>query len=120
MPFGVVGFGDNEEQATKCHDTNLESFMKSCEEKGIHLKAEKAQLRKQKVPFIGHFATGEGLQVDPTKVKTICEMPPLTDVAAVQRLLGFVKYQSKFLPHLVEITKLRERTNTKGHGVGMG
>ena len=35
--FMVVGFGDNEKQATKSHDTNLESFMKRCEEKGIHL-----------------------------------------------------------------------------------
>ena len=109
--FMVVGFGDNEEQATKSHDTNLESFMKRCEEKGIHLNAEKAQLRKHKVPFIGHIATGEGLQVYPAKVKAICEMPPPTDVAAVQRLLGFVQYLSKFLPHLADITKpLRELT----------
>ena len=72
---------------------------------------EKTQLRKQRVPFIRHITTGEGLQVDPVKVKAICEMPPPTDVAAVQRLLGFVQYLSKFLPHLADITKpLRELT----------
>ena len=86
--------------------------MKHGEEKGIHFNAEKAQLRKQKVPFIGHIATGEGLQVDPAKVKAIYEMPPLTDVAAMQRLLGFVQYLSKFLSHFADIiTKLlRELT----------
>ena len=72
---------------------------------------EKTQLRKQRVPFIRPITTGEGLQVDPAKVKAICEMPPPTDVAAVQRLLGFVQYLSKFLPHLADITKpLRELT----------
>ena len=37
------------------------------------------------------------------------EMPPPTDVAAVQHLLGLAQYLSKFLPHLSDITKpLRE------------
>ena len=55
--------------------------------------------------------SGEGLKVDPTKVRAVCEMPPPTDVVAVQRLLGFVQYLSKFLPHLSEMTKqLRDLT----------
>ena len=85
--------------------------MKHCEEEGIHLSAEKAQLRKQRVPFIGHITTGE--EVDPAELKAICEMPPPTDVAAVQRLLGFVQYLSKFLPHLSDVTKLlKEKRDT--------
>lgn len=47
----------------------------------------------------------EGLKLDPTKVRAVCEMPPPTDVVAVQRLLGFVQYLSEFLPHLSEMTK---------------
>ena len=81
-------------------------------EKCSTLNAEKVQLRKQSVPFIGHVATGEGLRVDPDKVKAIQgEMPTPKDVAAVQRLLGLAQYLSKFLPHLSDITKpLRELT----------
>ena len=38
-------------------------------------------------------------------------MPQPDNVAAVQRLLGLAQYLSKFLPHLVDITKLlRELT----------
>ena len=109
--FMVVGYGDNGEQASQSHDANLEAFLQRCEERRIHLNAEKARLRKHQVPFIGHIASGEGLKVDPTKVRAVCEMPPPTDVAAVQRLLGFVQYLSKFLPHLSEMTKpLRDLT----------
>ena len=57
------------------------------------------------------MVTSEGLQVDPYKVKAIVEMPPPTDVAGVQRLLGLAQYLSKFLPHLSDLTKLlRELT----------
>ena len=58
------------------------------------------------------MVTSEGLQVDPYKVKAIVEMPPPTDVAGVQHLLGLAQYLSKFLPHLWDLTKLlRELTH---------
>jgi len=48
------------------------------------------------VPFIGHVATAQGVQVDPHKVQAILEMlPPV----------------SKFMRHLSDVTKpLRELT----------
>ena len=65
----------------------------------------------KEVPFIGHVATGEGLRPDPSKVRAIREMPPLDNVAGIQRILGMCQYLSKFLPHLSDITKpLRDLT----------
>jgi len=61
--------------------------------------------------LIGHVATANGLQVDPHKVKAILDMPPPGDVAGVRRILGFVQYLSKFMPHLSDMTKpLRDLT----------
>ena len=109
--FIVVGCGDTLEQATLDHDTNLATFLERCEERHLKLNINKIQLRLPQVPFIGHVATPQGLQVDPHKVQAIMKMPSLEDVAAVQRLLGFVQYLSKFLPHLSDLTKpLRELT----------
>ena len=66
---------------------------------------------KAKSVVIGHVATAKGLCVDPNKVQAIMEMPPPSDVAAVQRLLGLAQYLSKLLPHLSDTTKpLRELT----------
>ena len=63
------------------------------------------------VQFIGHLATKDGLRIDPCKVQAILEMPTPKDVPAIQRLLGFAQYLSKFLPHLSDITKpLRDLT----------
>ena len=54
----------------------------------------------------------KGFRADPTKVDAITRMPPPTDVAGVQRLLGMAQYLAKFLPHLTDVTKpLRELTH---------
>ena len=107
----VVGYGELWQSAIKDHDRNLLSFLQRCDERGVHLNSDKLQLRMKEVPFIGHVATGEGLRVDPSKVRAIREMPPPENVAGVQRILGMSQYLSKFLPRLSDITKpLRDLT----------
>ena len=109
--FVVVGFGHTHLEAIDDHDKNLMTFLQRCEAQGVVLNTNKFNLRQQKVPFIGHIATDEGLCVDPAKVRAIIEMPAPTDKTGVQRLLGLAQYLSKFLPHLSDITKpLRELT----------
>ena len=109
--FLTVGYGESEEEAVLNHDRNLAAFLQRCTDRGIHLNADKIKLRQHEVPFIGHFASDKGLRADPTKNRAIIEMPPPTDVAGVQRLLGMIQYLSKFLPSLSDMTKpLRELT----------
>ena len=109
--FVVVEKGNTIEEANNDHDKNLVAFLRLCDEKGLKLNTEKLMLRQPEVSFIGHIATGEGLKVDPSKVKAIREMPAPTDIAGVQRMLGLAQYLGKFLPHLSDITKpLRELT----------
>ncbi len=77
----------------------------------MKLNDKKIKLRLTEVPFIGHVATANELSVDPHKVKAIQQMPPPSDIAGVQRLLGLAQYLGKFLPHLSDITKqLRDLT----------
>ena len=109
--FVVVGYGETLEQATRDHDKTLQVFLQLCQERGLKLNTEKLKLRQTEVSFIGHVATGDGLRVDPAKVEAIRDMPPPTDKAGVQRLLGLVQYLSKFLPNLSDMTKpLRDLT----------
>ena len=109
--FVVVGYGETMEQATQDHDKTLMAFLQLCQDRGLKLNTEKLKLRQIQVSFIGHVATGDGLQVDPAKVKAIRDMQAPTDKAGVQRLLGLAQYLSKFLPNLSDIKKpLRELT----------
>ena len=63
--------------------------------------------------FIGHRLTKEGLKPDPAKVKAILSMKKPDDVAAVQRLMGMIKYLSKFLSDFSQICEPIRRLTHK-------
>ncbi|KAL9954928.1 hypothetical protein ACROYT_G042516 [Oculina patagonica] len=94
------------------HDSNLESFMKRCQVKGIKLNRTKLDYKCKEVPFHGHLLTAEGLKPDPQKVKAITEMPRPEKPDDVSRLNGMVNYLSRFLPNLSDVMKpLRDLTH---------
>jgi hypothetical protein len=96
----VYGKGNTEAEALADHDMKLKKLLLRCQERGMRLNPEKLKLRQKSLSFLGHQVTNEGLRPDPNKVKAIQEMPVPTDMAAVQRLGGFVNYLAKFLPQI--------------------
>ena len=68
------------------HDSNLDGFMRRCQQKGIKLNAEKLEYKCKEVPFHGHLLTTEGLKPDPEKVRAIVEMPRPKDRGDILRL----------------------------------
>ena len=62
---------------------------------------------------IGHRLTKEGLKPDPTKLRAILNMKKPDDVAAVQSLMGMVKYLAKFLSDLSQISEPIRRLTHK-------
>ena len=85
---------------TNDHDKYLHEFLQRCREKGIKLNKNKLQLRMNKITFMGHRITPEGLQPDPDKVKAITEMEAPQTVEQLRRFLGIVNYLGRFLSHL--------------------
>ena len=63
--------------------------------------------------FIGHRLTKEGLRPDPAKLKAILSMKKPGDIAAVRRMMGMVKYLSKFLGDLSQICEPIRRVTHK-------
>jgi len=60
---------------------------------------------------MGHLLTNKGLKPDPMKVRAIQALPQPTDKKSIERLLGCVKYLSRFLPNLAEtVAPLRKLT----------
>lgn len=57
--------------------------MDRCRENGLKLNEKKLNFKLDKVCYIGHILSRDGISADPLKVKAISEMPTPTDVAAV-------------------------------------
>ena len=112
--FVAIGKGSTLEEASNDHDHHLLAFLRLCNERGLKLNTDKLNLRQQEVSFIGHVVTGEGLKVDPAKVKAIHEMPPApTDKASVQRLLGLAQYQVPSTPYQTPSVRTGCSTSTE-------
>ena len=62
----VVWYGNMFDEANVDHDKRLHSFLQRCEERGVKLNVDKFKLRQDEVRFIGHVATSDGLNIDPT------------------------------------------------------
>lgn len=109
----ITGQGDNDQLADQDHDRNLENLLRRCRKKNIKLNRDKFDFKKDEVSFIGHRLTKEGLKPDPNKVTAILNMKKPDDVPALQRLLGMVKYLSKFLSDLSQMSEPLRRLTHK-------
>ena len=109
----ITGQGETEREADEDHNRNLKSLLDRCRERNIKLNKKKFTFKCHDVQFIGHRLTKEGLKPDSAKVKAILSMKKPDDVAAVQRLMGMVKYLSKFLSDLSQICEPIRRPTHK-------
>lgn len=79
----------------------------------IQLNKEKFKFKCPQVLFIGRLLTSEGLKPDPKKVEAIFNMPKLEDVQAAQRFVNTVKYLSRFLEDLSDMSEPLRRLTHK-------
>jgi hypothetical protein len=86
-------------------------YSKSAEEHGQHLRVVLGKLRKhqlyakfsrcefwmQRVSFLGHVLTAEGVEVDPEKVKAVSEWKQPTSASEIRSFLGLAGYYRRFI-----------------------
>ena len=87
------------------HDSVLKTVLSKLSNAGITLNKSKCVFGVNKVSFLGHVVSGDGITSDPNKVQAIVEMLPPRDVAELRRFLGMVNYLAKFLPNFADIAQ---------------
>ena len=71
---------------------------------GAKLNKEKCEFEVQKVKYLGHILSSEGIIIDPEKVEAIDRIKAPNCKKDLQRLLGMIQYLQKFIPNLSEKT----------------
>lgn len=85
--------------------------VKRAQEYGVKFNKKKCQFGVTRVKYLGHDLTGEGVEVDQTKVKAIKEMRVPENKKELLTFLGTVNYVAKFIPNFAQITSsLRQLT----------
>ena len=73
------------------------------------LNPKNFKFKLKQVFFVGHKVTENGLIIDDSKIRALCDMPVPTDKKGVQRLLGMCNFLSYVVTKLSEIfASLRE------------
>lgn len=99
--------GSTEEE----HDRILKKVLNRAKECGITFNKNKFQYKKMQVKLLGYIVSENGIEVDPNRVDAIVKLEDPKNKKELLRFLGMVKYLSKFIPNLSQITSpLRELT----------
>jgi Reverse transcriptase (RNA-dependent DNA polymerase) len=87
------------------HTIHLRRVLTKLGEAGLYCKAEKCTFYQERVTFLGHVLSKEGITMDPSKIVTIRDWPELQNVKDVQSFLGFANYYRRFIKGFQRIAK---------------
>lgn len=79
------------------HLCRLEMVLSRLAETGLKVKIEKCNFLQEKVQFLGHQISADGIGPDPGKVAAVTEWPVPTSVKQLRSFLGFCSYYRKFI-----------------------
>ena len=71
----------------------------------LYAKFNKCEFWLKEVGFLGHVISGEGIVVDPTKVKSVTEWLAPTSVGEIRSFLGLAGYYQRFIENFAKTAK---------------
>lgn len=70
---------------------------------GLTLNREKCQFCREELKYLGYVINGQGLLVDPEKIRAILEIPNPKSVTEVRRLVGMCSWYRRFVPNFATV-----------------
>jgi hypothetical protein len=86
------------------HDRRLRATQSRLTQTGFTINVEKTVLAQRSVRYLGHILSGDGIQLDHSKVQAMVNLPPPTSPDELRSFLGAVTYLSRFIPRFADLT----------------
>jgi hypothetical protein len=77
--------------------SNMEKVLKRCILSHLSLGTEKCHMMMSKGVVLGHYISYAGIQVDPTKIQVILDIPTPSTQKEVRIFLGHARYYRRFI-----------------------
>ena len=79
------------------HSEHLRIVLHTLRERQLYAKLSKCQFWLDRVAFLGHVISIEGVSMDPQKIEAVVNWKPPNNVSEVRSFLGLAGYYRKFV-----------------------
>lgn len=87
------------------HLQHLELTLAILRANQLYAKMSKCQFGQDKIEYLGHVISSEGVSTDPTKIQCMVDWPKPVHVKGLRGFLGFTGYYRKFIKDYGLISK---------------
>jgi hypothetical protein len=89
----ILVYSKNEQE----HEEHLRIILQVLREHELYAKLNKCDFYKDKIQYLGHVISKEGIYVDPDKIKAIMEWFVPKDVTDIRYFMGIIGYYQRFI-----------------------
>jgi len=97
------------------HMEHLRTVLSTLANHKLYAKLKKCDFWMEKVQFLGHVISAEGISVDLAKIATVVEWPRPTNITKVQSFLGITGYYQRFVQDFSKIATPLTQLLRKDH-----
>ena len=90
------------------HVQRLRSVLQKLRAAGLKLKPSKCEFFKDRISYLGHIVSKDGVETDPKKIQVIVDWPVPKTVYDVRSFLGFSNYYRNFMYQILPNSKTLE------------
>lgn len=96
------------------HDERLEEVLRRMKDRSVELNWEKCVFCAEKVEFLGHTISADGIFPSITKIDAILSFRQPESEPEVRSFLGLANYLNKFIPNLATLDEPMRKLTRKG------
>ena len=97
----IIIFGKSFEE----HLSQLELVLCTIKEAGLKIKGSKCHFLSQRIHFLGHIISKDGVEVDPDNVAAVANIKPPSNLEELRAILGLVGFYRQFIADLGKIAE---------------
>ena len=91
----------------------MKFVLQTLREHQLYAKFSKCEFWLNKVAFLGHVASKDGIQVDPKKIEVVAELPKPTTVTEIRSFLGLVGYLQEICERFLQDCSAFNKANSE-------
>lgn len=94
------------------HDDNVKKFLAVVKKKNLTLNESKTVSSTETINVLGYQIKEKEIKPDPERLRVLQELPPPSNKAGLQRILGMFAYYAKWIPKFSDEAKLLYKVTT--------